>query len=360
MTRHSSVVALAMCVAGITAWAIACSDSHPPTSPTTTGTSGIPPTLVSLSVTGNTALTAVGETSQLAVIGHYSDATTKDMSPTAHWSVSNITVITVSSTGLVTALDLGRAGVFVSAGGRSVNVPITVLPIGTYIVGGTVTEAGNVGLANARVDLLGGAMDGRSMTADSYGRYAFVGVSGVQQVRAMKDGYYNSVVSVGADTEHVNVNLTPVDPYTSIAGVYRLTFTASNSCQLPADAASRTYTATVQQTNGGAVIHVTLSGAQFVPTSNQFDGHVLGNSVSATLFTDFYYGGGLEEKLGDNRYLSVVGTANGTASGSSIALTLAGSVTVSTSTSASHPLAVCAAADHQLLFSPIAVASTRR
>jgi hypothetical protein len=186
-------------------------------------------------------------------------------------------------------------------------------------------------------------------------------VTGVQLVHASKAGYDNAIASVGVDTGHVNVDMSPLSPYASLAGVYRLVFNASNSCQLPADAVSRTYTATVQQTNAGAAMHVTLSGAQFVPFDhNNFDGRVVGNTVSVTIQTDFYYGGGVVEKVADNRYLSLMGTATGSASGSSITLTLAGSVTVSTDSSGGHPVAVCAAADHQLIFTPVATTSTRR
>ena len=74
----------------------------------------------------------------------------------------------------------------------------------------------------------------------------------------------------------------------AVAGTYRLTFTASDTCvpdsyyngtlgvpaTLPAEARSRTYIATITQ--DGAHLHVTLSGAQFVLSQQ---GVVVGGTV---------------------------------------------------------------------------------
>lgn len=151
---------------------------------------------------------------------------------------------------------------------------MTVLPAGTYILSGRVTEGGNLPVADVRVETIGGPLTGRAVMTDASGSYAFNGVSGVAQVRATKDGYQPATQTVTQDTPHVNIGLTPILPYASLSGVYSLTFTASPSCNLPDDAVKRTYTTTIAQTD--AALTIVLSGARFGTsaslTLNQFSG----------------------------------------------------------------------------------------
>src|SRR6266446_2503777 len=101
---------------------------------------------------------------------------------------------------------------------------------------------------------MGGPMSGRTTMTDTHGRYQFVDVSGVLQVRASKDGYLTAIQNVPQDTGRgfVQVNgieLAPNIPYASLGGIYQLTFKASSSCELPEDVAMRTYTAGVNQSS---------------------------------------------------------------------------------------------------------------
>jgi hypothetical protein len=65
------------------------------------------PTLVSLTVTGTTAL-RIGQTSQLRATTVRSDGATADVTPVATWSSSTPKVAAVSSAGLVTAFSAGQ------------------------------------------------------------------------------------------------------------------------------------------------------------------------------------------------------------------------------------------------------------
>jgi Bacterial Ig-like domain (group 2) len=365
-TRIHLTCSLITCLGVATAWIAGCGNKSP-TAPTVTGSSTI---VTALTVKGNAALLAPGQTSQLSLEATLWDGSKKGVTPTG-WFSSNTHVVTVSPDGLMTAVDFGKASVTGSAAGTSSpSFPVTVLPEGAYILTGHVTEAGNLSVADARVETIGGPMSGRVVMTDGSGNYAFNGVSGVAQVKATKDGYQPAILSVPAtqsvtqDTEQVNIQMTPASPYASLAGIYRLTFRASPSCQLPDEDMSRTYTAQVTQT--GPLVAVVLSDAQFGAyfnhTWNAFNGRVLGNTVSFTLNAgyDALYLGGVAEKLADNRYLMLAGTADGTVTGSTISTAFAGVVSVLSSPQNLWGASVlCTASDHQLIFTGSAATASR-
>ena len=335
-------------------WVAGCGSKSSPTSPTMG-----PPTVTAVTVSGTAALTAPGQTSQLTLEATLSDGSKKDVTSTALWSSSNGKVVTVTAAGLAMAVDFGQAfvqGSSMAAGKSSPNFVMTVLPAGTYILSGLVTEGGYLPVADVRVETIGGPMSGRAVMTDASGSYAFNGVSGVVQVRATKDGYQPATQTVTQDTQHVNVGLTPILPYASLGGVYSLTFTASPSCNLPDDAVKRTYTATIAQTD--AALTISLSGVRFFAARgydwNQMSGHVLGNVVSLTLNAPSdcgYYGGCVVEQLADSRYLTLTGTAQAVVmTPGEISAVFAGAVSVSSDGNGSQPIAACAAPDHQLVF----------
>jgi hypothetical protein len=353
--RLSFTVAL-LCLVSEMGWMAGCGSKSGPTAPSVVG-APLPPLLggIGINVTGNGRLTAPGQTTQLSAEETFSDGSKKNVTSTAQWISSDRNVATVSG-GLVTAVDLGKTSIsaIVEGGRSSSSFTITVLPEGTYILSGWVTEPGDVFVTDVRVEIIGGPMSGRAVMTDQVGEYAFNGVSGVAQVRATKAGYLPATQNVSQDTEHVHIVLTPSVPYEAVGGVYRLMFKASSSCHLPDDAVSRTYTATIDQPSAGARLTIELSDARFADVygfaRNRFFGFVHGNAVSFTLFdAEEYYADGVVEELPGNRYLSLVGTANGTVTGSTISAAFAGSVNL-TATPTSGPIATCAASNHQLIF----------
>jgi hypothetical protein len=351
------------CLAITMGWVAGCGTKSSPTSPTVG-----PPTVTALTIKGNAALTAPGQTSQLTLEATLSDGSKKDVTSTALWSSSNKNVVTVSAAGLVTAVGFGQATIQGSVAGNGYpTLVMTVLPAGTYILSGSVTEGGNLPVADVRVETIGGPMSGHAVMTDASGSYAFNGVSGVGQIRATKNGYQPATQTVTQDTEHVNVVLTPTVPYASLGGVYSLTFTVSPSCNLPDDAMKRTYMATIAQTDASLII--VLSGAQFLSsgqlTWNRFRGRVLGNAVSFTLYATYYgltYGGGVvEEQLANNRYLEFSGTAEAIVTDAGMSAVFAGAVSVNTGDgNGSKPIAVCTASDHRLIFIRPATTTSRK
>lgn len=357
------------CLAITMGWVAGCGSKSSPTGPTV---GVVPPTVTALTVKGNAALTAPGQTTQLTLEATLSDGSKKDVTSSAQWYPSDKNVVTVSPAGLAMAVDFGKAYVQGNAEGRgSPAFVMTVLPEGSYILAGRVAEAGwsytGLTIADARVETIGGPMSGRVVMSNQFGNYAFNGVSGVVQVRATKDGYQPATRNVSQDTEHVNVELTPSVPHASLGGVYSLTFTASPSCNLPDDAVKRTYTATIDQRDYGSLT-IFLSDARFWSsgqlTLDRFYGRVRGNAVSFTLYNTYsavlYGGGAVVQQLADNRYLSLTGTAEAIATESGMSAVFAGAVSVTGEGNGSKPIAACAAPDHQLILTRPATTTSRK
>src|SRR5438105_11073408 len=116
------------CLAIAMGSAAGCGSKSSPIGPTV-----IPPTVTSLAVKGNAALTAPGQTTQLSLEATLSDGSKKDVTSTAQWRSTAPNVVTVSTTGLATAVDFGKANVQGFAASRtSSDLVVTVLPQGTY------------------------------------------------------------------------------------------------------------------------------------------------------------------------------------------------------------------------------------
>src|SRR5579872_594946 len=121
-----------------------------------------------VNITGTERLTAVGQTTQLTATATMPDGSRKDVTSIAQWSTQpcfgqgnpcgSTDVATVSPTGLVSAVGFGRATIQVKfspplGSTMGSGITITVLPGGSYILSGRVTEAGTFALAGARVEL---------------------------------------------------------------------------------------------------------------------------------------------------------------------------------------------------------------
>jgi hypothetical protein len=180
---------------------VACSRSSVPTGPAP----AVTPAVRTLTVSGNGRLTAPGQTTQLTATAMMSDGSQKDITTTATWRSTPSSVATVQA-GLVTAVDFGTASIdFVNQSG---NPPggafrILVLPDGTYILSGQcvqdlskIPDGRGECLADARIEIISGPMNGRTTTTDEGGNWTFNGVSGVLQVKATKEGYIPAVQDV--------------------------------------------------------------------------------------------------------------------------------------------------------------------
>jgi hypothetical protein len=173
-------------------------------------------------VSGNGRLTAPGQTTQLSAQATMSDGSKRDITATATWQSGDTSIATVSETGLVAAVGFGFTGIGVRIpAGYSQGLTIVVLPAGAYILSGQLSVLGATSAADVRVEIIGGPMSGHATMTDLGGHYRFIGVSGVQQVKASKAGYLSATQNVSQDTgrDSVAVNffeLVPDVPYASV------------------------------------------------------------------------------------------------------------------------------------------------
>jgi hypothetical protein len=117
------------------------------------GNGTVPPTpavLSSIQISGNTELTAVGQTTQLSLTAGYTNGTNRDVTTEASWITQTPVVATVAR-GVVTAVGLGTATINATFGGFSAFAGVNVAPAGTFIVDGRAREPGGGNLANVRV-----------------------------------------------------------------------------------------------------------------------------------------------------------------------------------------------------------------
>jgi hypothetical protein len=369
MTRRMIAV---MCLLGLVA---TCSKDKPPTSPTAPTAA---PTLVSVAISGPNPMQP-GDRRQFTATATLSDKSTQDVTAAAAWRTSNTSVFTVTG-GLVTAITAGEGAISVTYQNRGSTLLIVSIPDGTGILTGSVKES-TFPIAGARIEVVSGPFVGRSEVSNSSGSYRIYGVVGDLQIRASTDGYVAQTAQVSVPPiatprrdQTLNFDLTLVNRVLALAGTYKFTLRASSTCgaKIPADVAVREYLATVTQ--DGPRLSVTLSGAEFATTSpgvigNHFDGRARPDSVEFTLgsFSYYYYyysSWGFVERLttrppigawgfAQSLYLTVFGTAVGSATPSTISAALNGTLGLVDAPSGfsvrRSTLSSCNARDHQLV-----------
>lgn len=297
-----------------------------------------------------------GETTQLTATARMSDDTTRDVTAQAVWSVMPEGVATVSR-GLITAIGYGKASLTV----RYPSIPvlvrtIRVAPAGTFVLSGTLTEAGTdfpIDLAEVEMTSASGML---TTLTDTMGRYMLAPVSTDAIVRAEKDGFEPVVKRwVGERDEELDFELRRISDSGDLRGVYRLTIAASSSCALPSEAMQRTYRARIEERDGNLIVF--LEGADFVGSwegtgVTGFKGTRDGNAVRFEISSDFasdYY---VVERFEPGRDVYFSGTATGTAGGSRVNAAFSGTIAVRASGWAppGGPLGQCEAVDHRLEF----------
>jgi hypothetical protein len=323
-----------------------------PTPPTTTPA----PTVRSLDISGAMSLGHPGETSQLTATVRMSDDTTRDVTAQAVWNVMPEGVATVSR-GLITAIGYGRASLTVRYPSLNVLVrTVRVAPAGTFVLTGTVTEAGGdfpLDLAEVEVTSASGML---TTMSDTMGRYMLAPVPTGAIVHVEKDGFEPYVKRwTGDRDEELNLELRRIPDTSDFRGVYRLTIAASASCALPPEAMQRTYRAQIEERAGSLI--VLLDGADFVGSwygegVTGFKGKQDGSAVRFEISSDFaaeYY---VVERFEPGRDVYFSGTATGTVSDSRVTAAFSGTIAVRASGWAppGGPLGECQSVNHRLEF----------
>ncbi len=200
---------------------IACGDGGSGSNTVTTTSA----TLVSIAVTPNTPSIAKGLTQQLTAMGTYTDGSTVDITSSATWTSANTSASTVTSSGLVTAVDVGDS--IVTATKDSISGTATVTTVNSAPVGQNITYNANGGFA-VTIDLNNyfSDADGDPMTGTVVGSGILRGTIG--------QGWWSATISGMSARIEVDTNTAyegdaymdfTVTDGTSTSAVYRFTCT---------------------------------------------------------------------------------------------------------------------------------------
>ena len=283
---------------------------------------------------------AAGQTAQFSVSIRQSDGTTKTATsmPNLRWRTSNPSVMGVSNAGLVTVPPTARGEAVITAdiapqGVIRATRELLVQPEGTYRVVGSVreAEAPSVPVIGARVEVLPGSL---FTLTDVNGLYRLYGVPPQSSIRITAAGYQpiDQALELTANvTRHFVLDLS--GPRLAFNGPHTISVDAVGVCSLNPALQRRTYEAVLTTTGG--TIDVVLTEPRFRLNSlgrgNRFSGHVIGNGATFTLeyYFDYYYPyygptayPSVAERLDDNTFFVVAGTATTTGSASGLTGTL--------------------------------------
>jgi hypothetical protein len=181
---------------------------------------------------------------------------------------------------------LGAVVILVSLGCGDAKVPVEPTPppvapaLQDFQLSGAVSDTANRPLAGSKVEVVDGSRAGTVATTDESGRFSMPGTfTGNITLRASKDGYIPETRLLfrpgpplppgnAGGAWGVAFHLEPLGPSANLAGEYTLTLTADRTCSnLPAEARTRTYTATIVPSFGSQTsFTATLSDARFFST----------------------------------------------------------------------------------------------
>ena len=124
-------------------------------------------TLNSITVTPANASVAAGLTQQMTATGHYSDASTQDLSSAVTWSSSNPSAATINSTGLATGVAIGGTTITAALNGVSGSTFLNVTPPVLTAITVTPANASAIAGATQQFTATGKYSDGSSQDVSS-------------------------------------------------------------------------------------------------------------------------------------------------------------------------------------------------
>jgi len=151
----------------------------------------VTPAITGILISGNLPLTAIGQTNALTAIARFADASTKDVTTEATWTSSDVSVATVSSSGVVTATGLGKATIQAGYLNRNGFTTVQVSPPGTFVIAGRVRDPGQGQGAGLGVPgfTVRNVSTGMVTTTDASGDYALAGIFPGDRVTYEKGGW---------------------------------------------------------------------------------------------------------------------------------------------------------------------------
>jgi hypothetical protein len=300
------------------------------------------PIVQSIAITGTTTLQRPGDAAQLTATITLSDRTTRDVSSEARWSVDHSDILAVNN-GLLTGRAYGHCHVTVTYGSVSAEAPVHVMPDGTFMLSGRVTDQTGLPVRAARVSVTPFSPE-LSVLTNGEGRYTLP-ARGDVEVHAEMEGFETQIQRVIV-SEDTNLDFELTLSAGGFGGTYRLTLVVAPSCGLPADVMQRNYLVRVTEHPAGVLSVVVLSPEMvafgFPGFSGTRDGSHLQFAITDNVAADFVF----IEVVDANRQLALVGHASGDI-GDVFSTTFSGRVILRSSGGA---LDQCQADNHRLDF----------
>jgi len=274
---------------------------------------------------------APGASAEYAVVEFLTNGTTRAL-PSATWTSSDASLVTVTASGVATAQQRnGETVLAVSTQqGKRATKEVLVLPEGTYrMVGRVVDLATNLPIPGVRIEATGGA----AATTGTDGSYRLYGVPGEAEIKLTRDDYVPEVQNIQLSGHATrNFVLTMDGSSRSFAGNYTLTVEAAQTCPsqapLQSDLKRRSYLAIMRQS--GSRLEVELTEPRFVArppyAGNRLTGFITPTGATFQINSDYYYyyGSDVTESLPDGTILSLFGTATTSGSPSGLSGSLNG------------------------------------
>jgi carboxypeptidase family protein/Big-like domain-containing protein len=167
MSRRLVRLALALLVAP--AWSACHKSASSPPTPSQTTTSVPVQAVAAVTIAGNGPLARIGDTIQLTGTARYTDNSTKDVTSEGTWTTGDQRVLSISRSGLVTAVGFGATYVSFVYQSHGAGLQISATPAGTFVISGRVREPAAGGVAGATVVE---TLTGRSVTTDADGEFS--------------------------------------------------------------------------------------------------------------------------------------------------------------------------------------------
>lgn len=183
----------------------ACGKNEAPVTPTAPTT-----TVTSVSISQLPASLRPGETAQLTATATLSDGSTQAATALATWSSSAPAILSVSPTGLATAVAPGDATVTASYQSRSITMGVSVR--GGQTLQGLVTETAPTttrAVSGAQVVVVDGPYQGARAITDGSGRFSLPDVAGSLNLRVSRDGFDALSLTADPGGAQVTVRLMP-------------------------------------------------------------------------------------------------------------------------------------------------------
>ncbi len=339
-------------VVALVALAAAC-DTESSRARLPTGPSGAAPFLTTFRVTGPDTV-HIDEPSQFTATATYSDGTAKDVTAQTTWRTITTGLMTMTGPGLFTGAAKGEAAINAAFDGRVTTLSnIIVVPSGTYRVRGTVRDSGLP--VDAHLEITSAASGRLEFDTGPQGTFTVYGVGGDTQFTASKPGYERfSRTEVVTGHRSIDIDLRLERSRADVSGRYTLTITAADECSaLPADARTRTYTATIQQTGPVLRVKLTDQAATGASTRDEFTGVLEAQRAVFQMrpsgFYYYYYLPFVIEVIPPGVYYGLDGVATTSISADDLSGTVDGAITTYANPGL-RELSTCRSANHRLQF----------